>query len=96
MELTELLNEREWRACRGPSDASIDQLVEAFAYFCENHWAIKHPERGRIMFELREASECVQSRVQASARKSTTPPRDNHGTNRTAQRAGMAGLPRPV
>lgn len=55
MELTELLNEREWRACRGPSDASIDELVDAFAYFCENYWAIKHPERGRIMFELREA-----------------------------------------
>lgn len=55
MDLTELLNEREWRRCRGPEEANIDQLVEAFTYFCENYWSIKHPERGRIMFELREA-----------------------------------------
>jgi len=55
MELNDLLNEREWRKCRGPADADIAELVEAFTYFCENYWAIKHPERGRIMFELREA-----------------------------------------
>lgn len=55
MELSELLNEREWRLCRGPADADIDQLVDAFTYFCENYWSIKHPERGRILFELREA-----------------------------------------
>lgn len=57
MELTDLLNEREWRKCRGPEDADTDQLVEAFAHFCSNHWTIRHPERGRIKFVLREAQE---------------------------------------
>lgn len=55
MELNDLLNEREWRRCRGPENASIDELVSAFAYFCENYWHIKHPELGRIKFEMREA-----------------------------------------
>ena len=57
MELTDLLNEREWRKCRGSEDASTDQLVEAFAYFCATYWTIRHPERGRIKFVLREAQE---------------------------------------
>ena len=55
MDLNELLNEREWRKCKGPQDASIDDLVDAFEYFCTNYWYIKHPERGRIPFEMREA-----------------------------------------
>jgi len=55
MDLTELLNEREWRRCKGPEEATIDERVEAFTYFCENYWHIKHPERGRIPFEMREA-----------------------------------------
>lgn len=55
MELSDLLNEKEWRICRGSKDASIDELVEAFEHFCNNYWSIKHPERGRILFELREA-----------------------------------------
>lgn len=55
MDLSELLNEREWRRCRGPEGASDAELVEAFAYFCREFWFIRHPERGRILFELREA-----------------------------------------
>lgn len=55
MDLSELLNEKEWRACKGPQDATVDQLVDAFEYFCQTYWHIKHPERGRIKFELREA-----------------------------------------
>jgi hypothetical protein len=55
MELKELLDEREWRKCRGPENATVDERVEAFAYFCETYWHIKHPEKGRIRFELREA-----------------------------------------
>jgi hypothetical protein len=55
VELTPLLNEKEWRKCRGPENASLDEQIEAFAYFCSNYWCIKHPERGRIKFELREA-----------------------------------------
>lgn len=55
MELHELTAEKQWRLCRGPDDADTDQLVDAFVYFCENYWYIKHPERGRIKFELREA-----------------------------------------
>lgn len=55
MELTDLLNEKEWRKCKGPENATPDQLVEAFAHFCSTHWTIRHPERGRIKFALREA-----------------------------------------
>jgi hypothetical protein len=55
MELGELLNEKEWRRCKGPQDGTVEELVEAFAHFCENHWMIRHPERGRIKFVLREA-----------------------------------------
>ena len=55
MELQELMNEREWRRCRGPADPTPDDLVDAFQYFCENYWFIKHPERGRIVFEMRES-----------------------------------------
>jgi hypothetical protein len=55
MELTDLVQEREWRLCRGPENASTDELVDAFDHFCRNYWFIKHPERGRIPFEMREA-----------------------------------------
>lgn len=55
MDLTELLNEREWRKCRGPEEATVEERLEAFLHFAENYWYIKHPERGRILFELREA-----------------------------------------
>jgi hypothetical protein len=55
MELTELLNEKEWRLCKGPENASIDEQLAAFVYFCENYWFIKHPERARILFHLRDA-----------------------------------------
>ena len=55
MELSELLNEREWRRCKGPEDATIAERLEAFEYFCSHYWHIKHPERGRIKFEMREA-----------------------------------------
>lgn len=55
MQLNELLNEKEWRKCRGPEDPSTEELVEAFEHFCTTYWNIKHPERGRIIFDLREA-----------------------------------------
>jgi hypothetical protein len=55
MELSEVLNEREWRLCRGPDNPTVQQQVDAFQYFCENYWYIKHPEKGRILFELRGA-----------------------------------------
>lgn len=51
MDLTELLNEKEWRRCRGSDDGNVD----GFVYFCENYWHIKHPQDGRIRFELRDA-----------------------------------------
>ncbi len=55
MELQELLREKEWRKCRGPDEATAEQQLEAFLYFCHTYWKIKHPERGRIPFELRDA-----------------------------------------
>ena len=55
MELSELLNEKEWRLCKGSDNASIDEQLAAFVHFCENYWFIKHPERARILFKLRSA-----------------------------------------
>ena len=55
MELTDLLNEKEWRKCRGPENATTEELVAAFSHFCANYWHIRHPERGRIKFDMREA-----------------------------------------
>lgn len=57
MELTDLLNEKEWRKCKGSEGATTEELVAAFSHFCANHWMIRHPERGRIKFVLREAQE---------------------------------------
>ena len=57
MELTDLLNEKEWRKCKGPDNATTAELVEAFSHFCSTHWMIRHPERGRIKFDLREAQQ---------------------------------------
>jgi len=57
MELTDLLNEKEWRKCKGSEGATTDELVVAFSHFCSTHWMIRHPERGRIKFVLREAQE---------------------------------------
>lgn len=55
MDLNALLREKEWRKCRGPENADIEEQLEAFEYFCSNYWNIKHPELGRIKFEMREA-----------------------------------------
>ena len=55
MDLNALLNEKEWRKCRGPENATIEQQLEAFTYFCETFWCIKHPEKGRIKFNLRDS-----------------------------------------
>ncbi len=55
MDLEALLREREWRKCQGPQDATHAELLEAFSYFCARYWYVKHPERGRILFDMREA-----------------------------------------
>ena len=57
MELTDLLNEKEWRKCKGREGATTEELVASFSYFCSTYWTIRHPERGRIKFTLREAQE---------------------------------------
>ena len=44
MKANAVLNEVEWRRCAN------DPI-----YFLSHHWSIRHPERGRILFELREA-----------------------------------------
>lgn len=62
MELTDLLNEKEWRKCKGSENASTAELVVAFEHFCATYWYIRHPERGRIKFDLRDAQrETVQT-----------------------------------
>lgn len=51
MNREELRQEARWRRCRGTSPADW----EACLYFLEHYWYIRHPERGRILFELRDA-----------------------------------------
>jgi hypothetical protein len=54
--LEELLQEREWRRIAPDWNTSTpDELLEAFVYFCQTYWYIRHPERGRILFELFDA-----------------------------------------
>jgi hypothetical protein len=55
MSINELLNEKEWRLCRGSETDNVEQQLAAFTYFCENYWYIKHPSKGRIKFVLRSA-----------------------------------------
>jgi hypothetical protein len=54
--LDDLLREKDWRRC-APNweESSEDELLAAFMYFCENYWCIRHPSRGKIKFDLREA-----------------------------------------
>ena len=60
--LEELVQEREWRKIAPNWDtATPDQLLEAFLHFCSKYWWIRHPERGRIKFELFDAQiECIR------------------------------------
>lgn len=54
--LDDLLRERDWRACAPDWESSdVDAKLAAFEHFCENYWHIRHPEKGRIKFELRDA-----------------------------------------
>ena len=60
--LEELIREREWRKVAPPWQLSTnEQLLQAFMTFCSKHWWIRHPERGRIKFELFDAQiDCVR------------------------------------
>jgi hypothetical protein len=53
--LEELLQEREWRKIAPSWRCTDDEKLEAFRYFCATYWWIRHPERGRIHFELFDA-----------------------------------------
>ena len=53
-DFNELVREREWRKCF-PDTTDQEQLLAAFLYFTETYWSIRHPERGKIKFELFEA-----------------------------------------
>ena len=55
MQLEELVNEYNYRKCRGSEEATSDELLEAFVFFCENFVHIKHPNKGKIKLELRDA-----------------------------------------
>jgi hypothetical protein len=54
-DLQELLDEVKFRKCRGPENATTEELVEAFSYFCSNFVYIKHPSQGKIQLNLRDA-----------------------------------------
>ena len=51
----ELYLEKQWRRCAPSWDKGPDALLEGFTYFCNNFWSIRHPERGRILLDLRDA-----------------------------------------
>jgi len=55
MELEDLVNEYQFRRCRGKDNATPNELAESFAFFCENYVYIKHPNKGKIKFQLRDA-----------------------------------------
>ena len=50
----EIWNEKQWRMC-APTTDDPAKLLDGFLYFCEHFWHIRHPERGRINFDLFEA-----------------------------------------
>jgi hypothetical protein len=53
--LEELIDEHNYRKCRGPDKPTTDDLVEAFSFFCDNYVFIKHPSQGKIKLNLRDA-----------------------------------------
>jgi hypothetical protein len=54
--LEDLLLEREWRRCSPDWETStVEEKLQAFMYFCSTYAHIRHPERGKIKFDLREA-----------------------------------------
>ena len=55
VEFDELRLEKMWRLCAPPWSAGPDRLLEGFTYFCRNFWCIRHPERGKILLDLRDA-----------------------------------------
>ena len=68
LSLDDLANEAAYRRCcpkrrKGePPQDWYKRESEAFQYFCNNFWYIKHPERGRIKFELFDSQiETVES-----------------------------------
>ena len=59
-DLSQLLEEREWRKC-SPQSEDPEELLAGFMYFCHTYWYIKHPSQGRIQFDLFDAQiETVQ------------------------------------
>lgn len=57
----QLLEEREWRKCF-PNTREPAKLHEAFVYWCHKYVYIKHPEHGRILFNLYDSqSETVEN-----------------------------------
>lgn len=56
--LEDLLNEKEWRKCAPEwESATLDEKVAAFRYFCATYVKIRHPKKGQVLFELRDAQE---------------------------------------
>ena len=51
MELEDLVNEYQFRRCRGQDGATPNELADAFAFFCANYVYIKHPNNGKIKFD---------------------------------------------
>lgn len=47
---------REWKKCAPDWETStVEQKLAAFTYFCEKYAHIRHPDRGKIPFVLRQA-----------------------------------------
>jgi hypothetical protein len=53
--LEDLVDEHNFRKCRGKEGATTEELLEAFIFFCENYVNIKHPSKGKIKLILRNS-----------------------------------------
>jgi hypothetical protein len=53
--LEDLVDEHNFRKCRGKENATTEELLEAFIFFCENYVSIKHPSKGKIKLILRNS-----------------------------------------
>lgn len=59
----EIIHHLEWKLCSPEwelqpgetEDERIERLLEGFVYFCAHYVNIRHPERGKILFDLYDA-----------------------------------------
>lgn len=53
----DVIHQLYWKKCAGPNwdEADTEEKLDAFRFFCSNFVHIRHPKRGKILFDLRDA-----------------------------------------